>query len=61
MKGKKKVSDFFIDEKYSILQKEAAWLLTDQKDNIVWIVNARIDQRYSVTEKTKTILVLNTL
>lgn len=60
MKGKKKVSDFFIDEKYSIPQKEAAWLLTDQNDEIIWIVNARTDQRYSVTKKTKIILVLNT-
>ncbi len=58
MKGNKKVSDFFIDEKLSVIEKQNAWILTSQ-DKIVWIVGLRIDNRYKITNKTKNSLVLN--
>lgn len=54
MKGKKKLSDFFIDKKLSIIQKEKIWLLTS-KDKIVWIIGLRMDDRFKVTNKTKKI------
>ena len=60
MKGKKKLSDYFIDEKFSIPEKEATWLLTDKNDNIIWIVNSRTDDNFRVSEQTKTILILET-
>lgn len=55
MKGFKKVSDFFIDAKFSIADKEAAWLMVSGED-IVWIVGHRIDDRYKVTNRTTRIL-----
>ena len=52
MKGTKKLSDFFIDQKLSILDKENQWLLCSGND-IVWIVGRRIDDRYKLTDQTK--------
>lgn len=54
MKGKKKLSDFFIDKKLSIHQKENTWLLTSNGD-IVWVIGQRIDDRFKVTNTTKNI------
>ena len=54
MKQQKKLSDFFIDEKFSLLEKEQTWLLLSGTD-IVWVINQRIDDRYKITENTKTI------
>jgi len=55
MTNKKKVSDFFINNKFSLLDKENTWLLLSE-NNIVWIVGHRIDDRFKVTEGTKTII-----
>ncbi len=55
MKGSKKLSDFFIDSKLSIFEKEKIWLLCSDK-KIVWIINYRIDNRFKVTLATKSIL-----
>ena len=52
MKGRKKISDFFIDNKVSMLDKENAWVLTSN-ENIIWIVGYRIDERFKISEKTK--------
>ncbi|HLC83122.1 MAG TPA: tRNA lysidine(34) synthetase TilS, partial [Bacteroidia bacterium] len=54
MKGKKKLSDFFIDKKISISEKENTWLLTS-KNQIVWVIGLRLDDRFKVTDKTKKI------
>lgn len=55
MAGFKKLSDFFINEKYSLIQKENLWLLISNSD-IIWIVGKRMDNRYKVTHNTKRIL-----
>lgn len=57
MEGIKKVSDFFIDSKMSIADKENTWLLTCAGE-IVWIVGLRLDDRFKITEKTRNILQL---
>jgi len=51
MSGKKKVSKYFKDEKFSIPQKENTWLLCSE-DKVVWIVNYRADRRFIVDEST---------
>jgi tRNA(Ile)-lysidine synthase len=53
-KGKKKLSDFFIDQKWNLHQKEKCWLLLSG-DSIVWIIGVRLDNRFKVDEQTKTI------
>ena len=52
MKGKKKLSDFFIDNKISIPEKEQIWVLCST-DEIIWVVGMRISERFKISEKTK--------
>lgn len=56
MKGqKKKVSKFFKDEKMSLLEKEATWLLCSN-EKIVWIIGRRPDERFKVHQQSTQIL-----
>jgi len=50
MNGKKKVSKFFKDEKLSIFEKQNKWLLTDSKNQVLWIVGMRVDRRLLKTK-----------
>jgi tRNA(Ile)-lysidine synthase len=52
MKSFKKLSDFFIDAKFSLKDKEDVWLLLSG-DDIIWIVGYRTDDRYKITSKTR--------
>jgi tRNA(Ile)-lysidine synthase len=56
MKGKKKVSKYFKDEKMSLIEKEECWLLCDANDTIIWIVGRRADDRFSIKESANKIL-----
>jgi len=51
LSGYKKLSDFFIDEKMSIPEKEATWILYSGK-NVVWVAGKRLDDRYKITSGT---------
>ncbi|WP_296317576.1 tRNA lysidine(34) synthetase TilS [Winogradskyella sp. UBA3174] len=55
MKGKKKISKYLKDEKLSLIEKEKTWLLISN-DKVVWVVGKRADNRFRVTETTKSIL-----
>ena len=45
MIGKKKLSKFFKDEKMSIFDKQNQWILSNYKDEVLWIVGLRADRR----------------
>jgi len=60
MKHRKKLSDFLVDEKLSIVEKENLWLLLNNED-IVWVVNHRIDERYKITSRTKQVLMIKSV
>ncbi len=60
MKGKKKLSKFFKDEKLSLVAKEKTWVLTSG-NHIVWIVGMRSDHRFKVENQTKKILKITVL
>ncbi len=51
----KKISDFFVDQKMSLIDKEKVWLLTNGCD-IIWVMGQRMDDRYKITPTTKNIL-----
>lgn len=57
MEQMKKLSDFFVDEKIPLPEKERIWILASGK-RIVWIMGHRIDHRFRITEKTRKVLVL---
>ncbi|HSD14504.1 MAG TPA: tRNA lysidine(34) synthetase TilS [Flavobacterium sp.] len=53
--GKKKLSKYFKDEKFSLVEKENTWLLCSE-NQVVWVVGKRADRRFSVNETTQTII-----
>ena len=57
MKGKKKISDYFNDKKFSLFDKEKTWLLCSGQD-VIWIVGERTDNRYRIEKTTKRVLKL---
>ena len=59
MTQKKKLSDFFIDSKLSILEKNSIHVLTSNQE-IIWVIGYRIDNRYKVTASTTNVLQINT-
>jgi tRNA(Ile)-lysidine synthase len=55
MIGKKKVSKYFKDEKFSLIDKENTWLLISGED-IIWIIGKRADKRFIANNTTQNIL-----
>lgn len=60
MRNRKKLSDFFSDLKFSMLEKEKTWVLLSGND-IAWVVGHRIDNRFRITSKTKMVCRLSLL
>lgn len=55
MTGFKKISDFFIDEKIPVHEKEKIWLLCSG-EKIVWVMGHRIDNRFKIDKKTTSVI-----
>jgi tRNA(Ile)-lysidine synthase len=55
MQGKKKVSKYFKDEKFSQFQKEATWIL-ESNNQIVWIIGHRADERFKPDNTNQNII-----
>jgi tRNA(Ile)-lysidine synthase len=53
MEGKKKLSKFFKDEKFSLIEKENTWLLCNAEEQIIWVINYRQDRRFVGNQKLK--------
>lgn len=60
MKGEKKLSDFFIDGKKPRSARRTTPVV-EFNGRIVWVAGCRIDDRYKVTARTKSVLVLRLL
>ena len=56
MKGKKKVSDYLTDRKFSISQKERQWVLCCG-ERIAWLIGERTDNRFRIDETTQRIVI----
>jgi tRNA(Ile)-lysidine synthase len=55
MEHKKKLSDYFVDRKFSLVKKEKI-LILESGGNIAWLIGERLDDRFRVTESTSKIL-----
>jgi tRNA(Ile)-lysidine synthase len=55
MQNRKKVSDYFIDNKFNLPEKERTWLLVSENE-IVWIIGNRLDNRFRITDTTTEIV-----
>jgi tRNA(Ile)-lysidine synthase len=55
MQNSKKLSNFFIDLKLSLDDKEKTWLLCSG-EKIIWVIGKRIDDRFKITGDTKRII-----
>ena len=49
MRGKKKLSDYFIDNKFSMIDKKKCLVLCSKED-VIWVVGHRVDDRYKFSD-----------
>ncbi len=52
MKGSKKLSKYFKDEKLSVPEKENIWLLCSQ-NKVAWVIGHRVDERFALKEENE--------
>jgi tRNA(Ile)-lysidine synthase len=57
MTGHKKISDFLIDSKMPLYQKNSVFVLSN-KDGIIWVCGLRVDERFKLKDETRRILKL---
>lgn len=57
MRGRKKLQDFFVDEKYSNEDRDRIPLLCLGSE-VVWVIGSRINENYKVEDKTERIILL---
>jgi tRNA(Ile)-lysidine synthase len=57
MKNSKKLSDFFVDEKVPLPEKEHVPLVVNGNGEVIWIGGMRQDNRYKITPGTKKVVI----
>jgi tRNA(Ile)-lysidine synthase len=57
MNGKKKLSDFFIEQKIPLNHKKDVAILQNNNGDIIWVAGLRIDNRYKITSNTKKVFI----
>lgn len=57
MTGKKHVSDYLTDKKFSLSEKEKQWVLCFG-EQIAWLIGERTDNRFKVNENTKRVIIV---
>lgn len=57
MKGKKNVSDYLINRKFTLFQKEKQYVACSE-EQIVWLIGERIDNRFRITETSNKALII---
>lgn len=57
MSGRKKVSDYLTDRKFSLTRKDRQWVLCCGKE-IAWLVGERLDNRFRVNKTTKQVVLV---
>ena len=57
MKTRKKLSDFFINQKVPLPDKDKIPLLINGNGDIIWICGFRLDERYKVNKNTKKVTI----
>jgi tRNA(Ile)-lysidine synthase len=57
MQGRKKLSDFFVNEKVPLHVKDTVPVLVNGNNDVVWIGGYRPDDRYKVTVHTKKVII----
>jgi tRNA(Ile)-lysidine synthase len=58
MRGSKKLSNYFTDNKISIHNKEKIWVICSGED-IIWVIGHRIDNRFRINKTTKNAFIIN--
>ena len=58
MSGRKKISDFFVDEKISLQEKHRIPILLSAGGEVIWVCGMRLDDRFKITPSTRRVLKL---
>jgi tRNA(Ile)-lysidine synthase len=61
MSGRKKISDFFVDEKVPLQEKHRIPLLLTASGEVIWVCGMRLDDRFKITPATRRVLKLEYL
>lgn len=58
MRGRKKLSDFFVSLKIPVYRKRRVPVVVNGNGDIIWVAPYRMDDRYKITDKTKKVFTL---
>jgi tRNA(Ile)-lysidine synthase len=61
MSTRKKLSDFFVNQKVPVHQKTQIPILVNGNGEIIWVAGYRLDNRYKLTDQTKKVTIFEIL